>query len=816
MSDLQTPAAAAPVANPLLRAIELQNQGRIAEATGLFREVLAVRPNDPVALYSLAGILMQQNAHDEVLRLTERGITHTPDFAPMWFARALALQAVGRREEALRAYDRAIALKPDYSECLLNSGALLREMNRHIDAVERFQRLLAINPKHESALGNCGILLSEFKRSDEAIAMFERLLAINPDYPYGKGLLCYERLHVCDWTNYPALSAEVIDGLRDGKKTCKSLGLMAISDSASDHQQAARIFAAQWFPKPAAALWNGERYKHRRLRIAYVSPDLREHPVGHLMAGVIERHDKTRFETIGISLGVDDGSRIRARMQRAFDRFIDARRQTPLETARLMREMEIDVAIDLAGFTSDSRCGIFAHRPAPVQVNYLGYPGTMATGYHDYILADRHVIPPEHQAFYTEQIAYLPDTYLPTDRGLQISEHTPSRTECGLPESGTVFCSFSHDYKINPALFDVWMRILRRTPGSVLWLVARNAQTRANLQREAAARGVEPSRLVFAERVPRVEDHLARYRLANVFLDTSPYNAHTTAADALMAGLPVITCSGNAFPSRVAGSLLRAIGLPELVAESFEGYEALAIELAQHPLRLHDLKARLLANQTTHALFDTERFCRNLEAALVDMAVRTGATTLTADAPEAPPAPPPAPRRLHIGGKLRVNGWEVMNALPGDHVDHLGNANDLSRFADDTFDVVYASHVVEHFDYRDELGKTLREWCRALKPGGWVLISVPDLEVLASLILDKTLSVNERFMTMRMMFGGHVDAYDYHGVGLTAEFLTAFLSEAGFVGMERVERFGFFADTSNYRFAGRQISLNLRAMKPLR
>jgi len=284
-----------------------------------------------------------------------------------------------------------------------------------------------------------------------------------------------------------------------------------------------------------------------------------------------------------------------------------------------MRDMEVDIAVDLGGYTSDTRTEVFAFRPAPVQVNYLGYPGTMGSDYYDYILADPQIIPPEHQRFYTERVAYLPDAYLPTDRSVQIAERTPTRAECGLPDDAFVFCSFSHDYKINPPLFDIWMRLLIKVPGSVLWLMARGDLAQGNLRKEAEARGVDPDRLVFAGRVPLVEDHLARYRQADIFLDTHPYNAHTTAADALMAGLPVVTFIGDAFPARVAASLLHAIGMPELVAGSKEGYEALALKLAQDPLLILALRTKLVNNQRTHPLFDTKGFCRNIESILISM-----------------------------------------------------------------------------------------------------------------------------------------------------------------------------------------------------
>jgi predicted O-linked N-acetylglucosamine transferase (SPINDLY family) len=605
----------------LAQALSLQQQGRHDEAAALFRAALADDPDDPAALYSLSALLMQGSNPNraEALARVEHGVKVAPQFAPLWFARAMVLQSLGRRDEALASYDEAIRLKPDATDALLNSGALLREQQRHLQALERFNRVLQINPNHESALGNCAILLTEFKQSDKAIAMFERLLALNPDYPYGLGLLNYERLHACDWTDFDRLSSQIVSGLRAGKRVTKTLGLMALSDTASDHFLAARIFSRQWFPKAPVALWNGERYQHDRIRIAYVSPDLREHPVGHLMAGVFERHDRSRFETIAISLGTDDGSRLRARMHNAFDRFIDVRGRGSRQIAELMREMEVDIAIDLAGYTSDSRIDIFAHRPAPVQVTYLGYPGTLGTDYFDHIIADRHVIPPEHQPFYSENVAYLPNAYLPTDASIRIADETPTRAQCGLPEHGPVLCSFSHDYKIHPAVFAAWMRILRRLPGSVLWLMSRSALSQANLRRAAEGHGIDPARLVFATRVPRVEDHLARYRLADLFLDTTPYNAHTTAADALMAGLPVVTCMGNAFPARVAGSLLHAIGLPELITHSLADYESLIVDLVSDRPRLAALKTRLAANRATHPLFDTDRFCRDLEGLLVGL-----------------------------------------------------------------------------------------------------------------------------------------------------------------------------------------------------
>ena len=603
----------------LMRAIGLQNEGKNEEAAQLFDRLLAANPNNAAALYSMCVIDLQRGNAAQALQMSSRGILLAPTFSPMHVIHAAILQALGRKEESLKSYDDGLALDPEAITALLNSGVLMRDMHRHKEAVERFNRVVAIDPNNASGLANCAILLTEFKQSETAIAMFKKLLEVNPEYDYGLGLLAYERLHICDWTDFEDSRQRIIAGVRAGKRTCKSLSIMAFSDSAQDHLASAKTFADHFCPKKPISLWNGERYRHDKIRIAYVSPDLREHPVGHLIAGVFERHDKSRFETIAISLGADDQSRLRARMLKAFDRFIDARGMGSLQIAQLMRDMEVDIAIDLGGYTSDTRTEVFAYRPAPVQVNYLGYPGTMGSDYYDYILADKQVIPLEQQRFYTEKVAYLPDAYLPTDRSVQIAERTPTRAECGLPENGFVFCSFSHDYKISPPLFDIWMRLLNKVPGSVLWLMARGDVAQGNLRKEAAARGVDPQRLVFAGRVPLVEDHLARYRQADLFLDTHPYNAHTTAADALMAGLPVLTYMGNAFPARVAGSLLMALGVLELITHSQEAYEAKAMELATQPGELMKVRGYVANNLASQALFDTPSFCRNLEATLIAM-----------------------------------------------------------------------------------------------------------------------------------------------------------------------------------------------------
>ena len=601
------------------RAARLFNSGQVREAEVAFRNMLLKNRNDAFAVYHITLCLYVQQKHVDALRMIERGLSVAPGFAPNWYAQAMLFKALGRNLDALQSFDQALRIAPDYQDVLLNSGVLLREVWRHHESLERFERLLAINPVHEAALANCATLLDQLSRPDRSIPMFERLLQVNRHHPYGLGMLAYDRLRSCDWTDHETLAPEIIEGIRAGRKSCRPFALMAIPSSASDHGLAARTFAQDKFPTASYPLWRGERYGHSRLRVAYVSPDFREHPVSHLMTGIFQRHDRSRFETIAISIGMNDHSDFRARLEQSFDQFLDLAPLSSLQIAQRIRELEVDVLVDLAGYTSDGRPDIFTHRPAPVQVGFLGYPGTLGSQTMDYILADRHVIPPEHKASYAEEVVYLPDTYLPTDSGLKISPNTPTRAECGLPEEGAVLCAFSHNFKIHPALFATWMRLLQQAPGSVLWLAAREGPMRDNLRSAALAHGVDPARLVFAKRVPKIEDHLARYRLADLFLDTWPYNAHTTAADALSAGLPVVTLQGDAFPARVAASLLHAIGLPELITTSMHGYEVLVQELLSDRPRLADIKSRLGANKATQPLFDSDRFCRSIEAAFFAM-----------------------------------------------------------------------------------------------------------------------------------------------------------------------------------------------------
>jgi predicted O-linked N-acetylglucosamine transferase (SPINDLY family) len=420
-------------------------------------------------------------------------------------------------------------------------------------------------------------------------------------------------MQLCDWSNFAAESAHLISSVRSGTQA-PPFSMLAICSSLEDQLQNATLYTAKECHLFEKLIWQGERYDHDKIRVAYLSADFCEHPVSFLMTGVFERHDKSRFDVTGISLGPDDNSEIRQRLKATFERFIDAKTFSDEQIANLVRSSEVDILVDLMGFTAGARTGVFARRPAPVQVNYLGYPATMGAEYIDYIIGDRIVIPEDKQEFYAEKIVYLPNSFHPTDQDRRISDKEFLRTDAGLPHEGFVFCCFNANYKITPDVFDIWMRILKKVEDGVLWLVVENPTAKSNLRSEAVTRGVNAERLIFAPRMS-LPEHQARLRLADLFLDTLPYNAGTTASDMLWAGLPVLTRIGDTFVGRMAASVLNAIGLPELITTTLEAYEQMAIDLAMHPEKLAVIKRKLAENRLNTPLFDTKLFTKHIEAA---------------------------------------------------------------------------------------------------------------------------------------------------------------------------------------------------------
>lgn len=526
----------------------------------------------------------------------------------------------GEFDAAEQLIGEALKLDPNSPELWSNRGTAQVAAKRQEAALASFTRALELAPDFLGAVANRAHVLFELQRYAEAIPDYERFLARDPGHAYSAGNLIFCRLQCCDWTSFEQDRKTIVARLRAGQRVVPPVLSAALLESPADQLIAAQILARDKFPA-SSPLWRGEPYRHERIRVAYLSADFHAHATAVLMAGVFEHHDRAKFETFAISFGRDDGSPLRDRLKQGIERFIDVRGQSDADIARLMRGLEIDIAVDLKGYTSEARPAVFAFRPAPVQVNYLGFPGTMGAPFMDYLLADPIVVPEAHKPFYSEQIVWLHDTYQANDRTREISDAPIDRAIAGLPPSGFVFCCFNNSYKIQPRVFDVWMRLLQAVEGSVLWLLADNSTATSNLKREASARGIDPERLVFAPRCP-LPEHLARHRLADLFLDTLPYNAHTTASDALWMGLPVVTCKGTTFAGRVAASVLYAAGLPELATESLQDYEALAQRLAHEPTALARLKSRLADERATMKLFDAARFTRHLEAAYATMQER--------------------------------------------------------------------------------------------------------------------------------------------------------------------------------------------------
>lgn len=629
----------------------LQVLGRLEEATAKYERALAIRPQYPEAHNNLGNTLHLLDRSEEAIPHYEKALEIRPDYAEACWNLGAALRAVGRFEDAILRYEKAIAIRPDYYQAYNSLGNTLRNLGRVEEAIAQYEKAAAINPTYvEARLNRCDALAA-LGRDEEAIAAYDNVLAIKPNdadalskrgqalFRLGRDTDALESfdaalaadpdhdlafdgmarcaIKTCNWSRMATLWQEVPARVAKGR-LFNAFDFLGYNSSPALQLTCAKRYIRHEIPVRLPQLWTGEIWRNRKIKIAYVSSGFHGHPTAYLTAELIEVHDRSNFEVLGISVGPDDKSAIRTRLIRAFDQFHDVRGRSDREVAALLNEMQIDIAVDRSGYTTDARPGIFAARPAPIQVNYIGFPGTLGAGFYDYILADATVLPFDQQPFYAEKIVHLPNSYLVNDTKRAIAERTPTREEAGLPTKGFVFCCFNNCYKITPPLFDVWMRLLGQVEGSVLWLLSERTTAETNLRREAAARGIDPTRLIFARRLP-LEEHLARHRLADLFLDTLPYNAHTTASDALWVGLPIVTCCGQLFAGRVATSLLRAIGMPDLVTDNLEAYEQLALRIASEPSLLQELRDRLRRNRLSHPLFDIDRYRRHIEAAYVRM-----------------------------------------------------------------------------------------------------------------------------------------------------------------------------------------------------
>jgi protein O-GlcNAc transferase len=593
-------------------------QDQKAQAISLLKG-LAELPNcTDIALYELGSALISVQDWSGAYKVLEKAFKINPNAFEIAHDLAVAYAAIGMRQEALNTFQKAITLNPDSSELFYNLGRLYDDLYREADAIELYQKAFLLNPNFVEPLINIGTNFMVLEKDPEALKYFDKAFSLNPNFPYLYGDSLYLQQKLGLWDGRQNKIDSLIGSMKEGKKVISPFHFLAIVDDPRASMEVAIQYASDRYPANPILGALPKLTKSEKIKIGYFSPDFRNHATANLTAEMFELHDRNRFEIIAFSVNKRAEDVMKLRLKKSFDQFIECAHLNDVDVAKLAREMKIDIAVDLGGITQDARMGIFAARVAPVQVNYLVYPGTLGTTYHDYLLADRVVIPEGQENSYAEKIAYLPNCYQVNDRKREVSDINIFRKYEGLPENAFVFCCFNNSYKITPEIFSVWMQILKETPNSVLWLLGTHDVAKQSLWHEAKKLGVHSKRIIFSKKTKK-EDHLARQRLANLFLDTFPYGAHTTASDALWVGLPLITLVGKSFQSRVAASLLHSVDHPELIATDLGEYRALALRLAQNPSQLQAIRSHLESQKLSLPLFDTPRFVKSIESAYMHM-----------------------------------------------------------------------------------------------------------------------------------------------------------------------------------------------------
>ena len=602
------------------KAVALKDLGQLSEAVDCWMAALRIEPHSASTLSNLGAAMLELHQAEKSLHYCAAAIEHDKNYAPAYNNQANAYMALENYTMALHSYDQAIKLNPNYAEAYNHRAVALLKLDQPQQALVSCQRALSIANNSAEAYNNQGFILSELDQLDAAVGSFRAALQLKPDYEFLFGSFLHTKMQAVDWQHFAEDCEQLEQKILLKQKVSPIFPVLAITDCPQVQLLAAAIHVQHKHPSNNALGHIQSWPRHPRVRVAFLSSDFHETPAGYNMVGVFEAQDRSRFETYAVSYGPNTQTPMRQRLQKAFDHFIDVRNLSDVDVVRRLRELEIDVAVDIQGPTQNARGGIFALRCAPIQVNNFGW--TSGTDYMDYIIADSVVIPSGHEHWYSERVVRLPNSFFATDNKKIISPYTPSRAAAGLPEQGFVFCAFNNTFKITPPVFECWMRILKQVPGSVLWLREKNTLAANNLKAQAQALGVDPERLIFAPRTESMADHLARQRLADLFLDNFPFGAQTTASDALWAGLPVVTRTGRALMSRVAASLLTAVGLPELITTDQMAYEALALELALHPLKLQSLRERLTLNRLNAPLFDTQQYAKDFGTAIQGMVAR--------------------------------------------------------------------------------------------------------------------------------------------------------------------------------------------------
>lgn len=602
----------------------LFKQKKITECQAVARRALELERNNVQAWEHLCACLVHEKKFADALALVDQALTILPDASELWVAKGAVLAGLNRREAALVCIDRAIQFDANQAAAWCHRGIILRDMNRLSEALAAQDKALLLDSGLIEARFNRACILHVMRRHTEAAQAYQDVLVQRPGYRFAMGELLHSRMLGCDWHDFSDLTAALNQAVCLGVAAAEPFGYQAVSESIATLRRCAEVYVAEKFMPSAELPPLPKILANSKIRIGYLSGEFRHQATSILMVELFEKHDPECFDIFCFDNGWDDGSDIRRRISASVREIVDISGLSDAEAAQSVRDRQINILVNLNGHFGLGRLGVFALRAAPVQVNYLGFPGTIGASYMDYIIADQHVIPVEEQDGYVESVVHMPNSYQVNDRKRAIAPLRWSRGDMGLPSDGFVFCCFNNSYKITPSIFDVWMSLLRRVPGSVLWLLEDSAEASENLRREAEARDVAGARIVFASRM-HLDEHLARHALADLFLDTLPYNAHTTASDALWAGLPVLTCRGSTFPGRVATSLLYAVDLPELVTDSLSEYEELAFSFATDTKKLEAIRMALRQRRSSCTLFNTDLFARHLEGAFRIMQERCAA-----------------------------------------------------------------------------------------------------------------------------------------------------------------------------------------------
>ena len=600
-------------------ALALFKKGQLNEAKNLCSQILKDQPDNLDALHFLGNILFTLGKIDAAVESYERVIKLNPNHAQAYNNLGSALHQLNKNDAALESYEKAIKLKQDYADVHYNKGNLLYELGKKNAALESYDLAIKYKPNHSEAYNNRGNILLELNKNDAALESYKKALKIRPDFESLIGTIVHTKLKLCDWSTLDEDLEDIEDKIFKFKKVSNPFFLLSTKDSPKIHRLAAEKWSESYISSSNDVFdFFKKKETHKKIRIGYYSADFYNHAMGQLLVNLFELHDKTKFEIFGFYFGPDVEDKINTRISNSFDQFINVKLKSEKEISKLSRDLKIDIAIDLMGYTQNNRFKIFFERCAPLQVSYLGYPGTTGASCIDYLIADKVLIPQDSQQHYSEKIIYLPNTYQANESVKKISEKIFTKEELGLPKNDFVFCCFNQNYKILPKTFSIWMEILKKVSGSVLWLLDTDLVACKNLKEEAFKRGIDSKRIIFANRLP-LSEHLARHKVADLFIDTFPYTAHTTCSDSLRAGLPVLTLQGESFASRVSSSLLEVVGLKELIATTQKEYEDKALEIANDSSLLKKIKKKLEISKNKSPLFNAKIFTRYIEQAYLEI-----------------------------------------------------------------------------------------------------------------------------------------------------------------------------------------------------